>query len=352
MEFESIAALELGDVYSESGGQLWTLDWHPRGELIACAGASRKIDLIARRPVFNDAPERWTKVATLDGVHDGTIRTVAWSPCGRYLASCSFDGTTAIWQHVDACEEGDYGGVFRADEFECVAQLEGHKSEVKCVAWSPCGTLLATCSRDHTILLWEVEDDEVDCLAVLEGHSQDVKSVLFLSTGMLLSTSYDGSFRVWRCADEDSARDEWYQHQTLQVPESDKATVWSAAKSRDDAESVAVCDAKGRVAVCTWQLSPSTGDRHLKVTTSLPVSQRELFSLDFNGQGALLCSGADDALRVLRPLDSDNALLAEQACAHAQDINCARFSPVSDDVVASCGDDGFLRIWRLQPHQQ
>ena len=46
-----------------------------------------------------------------------TVRWVSWSPCGKYLASASFDGTVAVWDN-------------KSGQFECGASLEGHENEV------------------------------------------------------------------------------------------------------------------------------------------------------------------------------------------------------------------------------
>src|SRR5688500_7951889 len=73
--------------------------------------------------------------------HDIDVNAVAFIPDGKMLASCSCDNTVMLWDVKTGRER---------------ATLEGHTHSVSSVAFSPDCKTLASCDFDNAILLWDV----------------------------------------------------------------------------------------------------------------------------------------------------------------------------------------------------
>jgi WD40 repeat protein len=79
---------------------------------------------------------------------------------------------------------------------ELLHEIPAHADSAYCVAFSPDGHFLATCSRDHTARVWDLATGQ--CRATLTGHSHEINSISYVGDGRTLATaSEDGTVRLW-----------------------------------------------------------------------------------------------------------------------------------------------------------
>ncbi|KAK4643691.1 hypothetical protein QC761_0070480 [Podospora bellae-mahoneyi] len=246
---------------------------------------------------------------TLEG-HGGSVRSVAFSPDSKWLASGSGDNTIKIWEVATG---------------SCTQTLEGHGDWVWSVAFSPDSKWLASGSAgDNTIKIWEVATGL--CTQTLEGYSGWVTSVAFSPDSKWLALgSEDNIIKIWEAATGSCT-------QTL---EGHRDSVWSVAFSPD---SKWLASGLADNIIKIWEVATGSCTQTLEGHGDL------VRSVAFSPDSKWLASGSGD--NTIKIWEVATGSYTQTLEGHGGSVWSVAFSPDSKWLTSGSGDNT-IKIWEV-----
>jgi WD40 repeat protein len=290
-----------------------SIAFSPDGRILASGDNQRKIKL------WDVASGK--ELATLDN-GGWSVYSVAFSPDGKTLAAA--DGGVAFLAYPCDVKLWD------VQSMKVRATLHGHSDNVISVAYSPDGKVLVSGSRDRLVRLWDTATGAER--SVLRGHTGCVTSVAFSPDGKTIASgSTDETLRLWDIATGKTLAtlDETGWVTALAFNPNGKSLV-SQGFSALDPSGLTVWDVAER-----------------KKVTTLTNAHSPCLSLAFTRDGTrLACGGTDGDVKLC-----DTATWRQTGViGRANDLGvvAVAFAPDGKLLASASGNDGYwgeLKVW-------
>ncbi|MEM9276342.1 MAG: CHAT domain-containing protein [Cyanobacteria bacterium P01_F01_bin.143] len=330
----------------------------------------QKANPISITPPKPEAEPNFSKDAFQSFIgHSDSVRAIAFTPDGKYLASASDDRTVRLWDIATG---------------QLINLFKGHKERVKCVQISADGKQIVSGSADSTLKIWDLETG--NCTKTIKT-SLNPKTVLnaiainskqrFIATG---STSVKGTIKLWH----------WQTGEMLDAVSTAFSGIRSLALSSDarilvsgsggktikiwdlekglqepqiipnahmsDVFSLTICDrAEGEVlrdrilisggkdrTIKRWNLDTGKEMRSAHILKGHAGSIRDLA---ISPDGKKLASASSD--HTVKIWEIETGKFRETLTGHFEVVRAVAFSP-DGKILASAGDDWDIKLWQVE----
>ena len=318
------------------------LDW-PSGIALDVSGST---PLSNRRPdpptnpVVTTTPLIEAKDLNLDG-HIGDVRCVAYSPWGVVLASGGTD---------------DYMRLWRSSNGQALATYK-HDGDVNSIAFSPDDAWIASGSDDGNVRLYKwntAADTWVASQSIpIDGRALDnnVRSVTFNSDGTVLACGTSGNkVMLWK-----KQRNETWQY--LDTLTGHRGGVNSIAFSPNDTWIASASDSSwnplvpdaDKQTLIVWQQQGETWKYHQTLSGDsehFRVQSGDVNSVAFSSDGTAIVSGGNDETVILWKLSGNVWRYNHSISPYNGNVNSVAYSPRDNTVAIGCDDRNVL-LWNI-----
>ncbi|MEE3716715.1 hypothetical protein V2H45_08155 [Tumidithrix elongata RA019] len=280
----------------------------------------------------------------IEGHRSGLV-SVAFSPNGKTIASGSYDNMIKLW-NLDGKE---------------LHALIGHSNWVLSVAFSPDGKTIASGSSDNTVKLWNLDGKE---LLTLIGYGNWFFNVAFSPDGKTIVSGTDkGTIKLWSLDGKElptlTGHSNWVRNVAFSpdsktiVSGSDDKTIklWNldgeelrTLTGHSDSVNSVAFSPDGKIIVS------GSRDKTIKLWNldgeelrTLTGHSDSVNSVAFSPDGKIIVSGSRDNTIKLWDLDGKELLTLS---GHCYSVNSVAFSP-DGKIIVSGSDDDTIKLWNL-----
>lgn len=312
--------------------------------------------------------QKWTCTATVEG-HENEVKAAVWSSFidefegeeKRFLATCGRDKTVWIWAVDESLHDPE------DEDFECLAVLQEHEQDIKCLTWHPQVPLFLTGSYDESVRVWGPTGPSLDdwiCLgALIKNAGGTIWSLAFSANGKTLAVALStGKLVIYRLPEEEwTSFTQWTRSEyslfhpiplsSIQIEDGEGCSRGGggcgdqSSHSESESESEGGCCGGGSGKKKEASGCCGGGGKQ-KLERKLEIPPAELYSLCWSPDSQFLAVATGKRSILIWSLASE-AVGAQIDAAHDEDINCISWSPSEPSLFVSCSDDGSVKLWQF-----
>ncbi|XP_040090861.1 apoptotic protease-activating factor 1 isoform X2 [Oryx dammah] len=286
------------------------------GQRIASCGADKTLQVFKA-----ETGEKLLEIKA----HEDEVLCCAFSADDRFIATCSVDKKVKIWNSVTG---------------ELVRIYDEHSEQVNCCHFTNNSNhlLLATGSNDYFLKLWDLNQEE--CRNTMFGHTNSVSHCRFSPDDQVLaSCSADGTLKLWdvKSANERKSITVKQFFLNSEEPQEDLEVIVKCCSWSADGAKIMVA-AKNKIFLFDIHTSGLLAEIHMGHHSTVQYC-------DFSPHNHLAVVALSQYCVELWSMDS--GLKVADCRGHLSWVHCVMFSPDGASFLTS-SDDQTVRLWETK----